>query len=181
MRGEGGNSFPMRTFTREHIYEASVEDVVLLWRDPEFLAAVGARFGGVGEAEVEPAGDRVLVTTRRQLPLDKVPSFVRRFIADGTLRQVDDWPAEPEPPVAGRWTVHGSMPATMSGTQTVRAEGAGCVVAVEGSIEVSAPLIAGRIEELISREIVKLIGVQQEFAAEWLAGRRPKADAAGGG
>lgn len=171
----------MRTFTREHGYEASVEDVVLLWRDPEFLTAVGARFGGVGEPVVEQVGDRVVVTTRRQLPLDKIPSFVRRFISDGTLQQVDDWPAEPVPPVDGRWTVSGAMPATMGGTQTVRAEGPGCVVTVEGSVDVSAPLIAGRIEELISREIVKLIGVQQDFAADWLAGRRPQADASAGG
>lgn len=161
----------MRTFSREHAYEAPAADVVLLWRDPEFLVAVGQRFGGVGSPEIAPDGDRVVVTTRRELPLDKIPSFVRRFVQSGTLEQRDDWPADPSAPVEGTWTVTGKMPATMSGSQTVRADGDGCVVRIEGSINVSAPLVAGKIEDLISREITKLIGAQQEFAEQWLAGR----------
>jgi uncharacterized protein DUF2505 len=166
----------MRSFTREHSYPVPAADVVLLWRDPEFLAAVAAKFGGVGAAEIEEVGDRVVVTTRRELPVDKVPSFVRRFIQSGLLEQRDDWPADPTPPADGDWVVSGKMPATMSGRQSVRVDGAGCSVTVQGSVDVSAPLVAGKIEELIAREITKLIGAQQEFAAEWLAGRAKRAD-----
>jgi hypothetical protein len=161
----------MRTFTREHRYDAPAADVVRLWRDPEFLAAVGERFGGVGVAQIEEDGDRVVVVTRRELPMDKLPSFVRRFIQSGTLEQRDVWPREPAPPIAGEWVVTGKMPATMSGQQTVESAGDGCSVTVTGSVDVSAPLVAGKIEELISKEITKLIGVQQEFAGEWLATR----------
>ena len=58
------------------------------------------------------------------------------------------------------------MPATMSGPAVGRAaRGAAACVTVEGSIDVSAPLVAGKIEDLISREITKLIAAQQEFAS----------------
>lgn len=167
----------MRPFSSHHDYATDPAELVRLWSDPEFLAAVGRRFGGVGEAEVNRVGAEVEVVTRRQLPLDKIPSFVRRFIADGTLQQTDVWPAEPEAGTRsdGAWRVEGKMPATMSGTQTVEPTDDGCRVEVRGSVDVSAPLVAGKIEDLISREIVKLIGVQQAFAAEWLAGKRPSA------
>ena len=165
----------MRSFTREHVYAAPVKDLVLLWRDPEFLAAVGAKFGGIGTPRIDQAGDTVVVTTQRELPLDKLPSFVRRFVGSGILEQRDEWPADPVPPVRGHWTVSGKMPATMSGQQSVRSEGDGCAVTVEGSVDVSAPLVAGKIEDLISREITKLIGAQQEFAEQWLAGRASSA------
>ena len=173
----------MRSFTREHSYAAPAADVLLLWRDPEFLAAVGAKFGGVGTAEIEQVGDRVRVTTRRELPMDKLPSFVRRFIQSGLLEQRDDWPADPTPPadggpIEGAWEVSGKMPATMSGRQSIEVGGDGCVVTVAGSVNVSAPLVAGKIEELISREITKLIGAQQQFVADWLAGRAKQADPA---
>ena len=163
----------MRSFSREQSYDAPAATVLALWRDPAFLTALGERFGGVGTPEVEDDGVRVRVVTRRELPVDKVPSFVRRFISSSTLEQTDDWPKEPEPPIEGRWEVRGTMPATMSGTHAVHPEGDRCRVLVEGAISVSAPLIGGKAEELISREILKLIGAQQEFAAAWLAGERP--------
>jgi hypothetical protein len=115
----------------------------------------------------------VLVHTRRQLPLDKLPGFVRRFIASGLLEQTDDWPREATPPIRGSWTVSGAMPATMTGQHAVRADGDGCVVSVHGSVTVNAPLISGKVEDLVVREIGKLITLQQDFAAEWLAGKRP--------
>ncbi|MDQ1633084.1 MAG: hypothetical protein QOC80_3056 [Frankiaceae bacterium] len=167
----------MRSFTSQYDYATQPAELVRLWCDPEFLAAVGHRFGGVGEPEITRAGTEMHVVTRRQLPLDKIPSFVRRFIADGTLQQTDVWPAEPGDgtPVTGAWTVEGSMPAKMSGTQTVEPTATGCRIEVKGTVDVSAPLVAGKIEDLISREITKLIGVQQAFAAQWLAGERPAA------
>jgi hypothetical protein len=165
----------MRPFSSHYDYATDPAEVVRLWCDPEFLAAVGRQFGGVGDAEVTHEGTEVQVVTRRQLPLDKIPSFVRRFIADGTLQQTDVWPAEPTAGtrVDGAWRVEGKMPATMSGTQAVEPTDAGCRVEVKGTVDVSAPLVAGKIEDMISREIVKLIGVQQAFAARWLAGERP--------
>jgi hypothetical protein len=166
----------VRTFSRSHAYAADPADVVLLWRDPAFLRAVNTRFGGVGDPVIDAAGDRVAVTTQRRLPVDKIPSFVRRFIGGSTLEQTDDWPADPAAagdPVEGTWTVRGRMPATMTGRQRVRRTAEGCEVEVTGEIDVSAPLVAGRIEGLVVEQITKLIGAQQEFAGRWLAGERP--------
>lgn len=165
----------MREFASEHSYPEPPSALLALWRDPDFLRAIGARFGGVGEPQIEEQGDRVLVRTKRAIPVDKVPGFVRRFLANGMLEQVDDWPRNPDPPIRGTWTVSGSMPATMSGSHEVRAEGDGSVVVVRGTVKVNAPLIGGRAEDLTVREISKLIARQQEFAASWLSGDRPAA------
>src|SRR3954468_1943762 len=113
----------MRTFSQEHSYDAPPATLLALWQDPGFLAAASAKFGGIGTPTVEEAGDRTLVLSERQLPLDKVPSFLRRFVGTGTLQQVDDWPraaAPGEPPpdpstIEGTWQVTAKMPATMSG------------------------------------------------------------------
>jgi hypothetical protein len=158
----------MRRFSREQSYDAPAAALLELWRDPAFLAALGERFGGVGTPVISEVGDRVRVTTQRKLPLDKVPSLVRRFVGSGTLEQTDDWPKEALPPIEGSFEVRGTMPATMTGTQAIRPEGDGCRVTVEGTVSVSVPVVAGRAEELIVREITKLIGAQQEFAAAWL-------------
>jgi hypothetical protein len=162
----------MRTFTREHDYAAPPAVLLALWRDPEFLHAVGQRFGGVGTPAVEEDGDEVRIRTERELPVDKVPSFLRRFVGSGTLHQTDVWPREPVEPIEGTWSVSGKMPATMSGRQSVTSDGEGCRVRVEGTVSVSAPIIGGKAEDLVAQQITKLIAAQQEFAAEWLAGKR---------
>ncbi len=172
----------MRTFSREHSYDAPPSTLLALWQDPGFLAAASAKFGGVGAPTVEDAGGRVLVRSERQLPVDKVPSFLRRFVGSGTLQQVDDWPRDAAPAggasdsgaIEGTWQVSGRMPATMSGRQWIVAEGQGCRVSVEGTVSVSAPLVGGKAEEMVAREITKLIAAQQQFAADWLAGLAPE-------
>jgi hypothetical protein len=168
-----GRTNGVREFSSDHSYPQPPSALLALWRDPEFLAAVNTRFGGVGEPRVEEAGDRVLVHTRRQLPLDKLPGFVRRFVSSGLLEQTDDWPREAVPPIEGTWSVSGKMPATMAGSHAVRPDGDGCLVSVHGSVTVNAPLISGKVEDLVVREIDKLIHLQQDFAADWLAGKLP--------
>jgi hypothetical protein len=172
----------VRTFSCEAGYPNPPSTLLALWRDPDFLAALGARFGGVGQPRVEQDGDRVLVHTQRKLPLDKVPGFLRRFISSGLLEQVDDWPSEAGPtdgPIEGAWTVTGKMPATMSGRHSIRSDGNGCVVEVHGDVKVNVPLVAGKAEDLIANQITTLIQRQQEFAADWLAGKVSQEDAGG--
>jgi hypothetical protein len=168
-----GQTDQVRTFSSEHGYPQPPSALLALWRDPAFLDAVGARFGGAGTPRVEESGDRVIVHSQRAIPMDKIPGFLRRFVKGGLLQQTDDWPRDADPPIEGTWTVTGSMPATMGGRHEVRESDGGCLVRVTGEVKVNAPLIGGRAEDLVAREITKLLASQQEFAAKWLAGERP--------
>jgi hypothetical protein len=163
----------MREFSVEHAYAVAPPVLQQLWRDHAFLSEVGRRFGGVGEPTVTEDGEDVVVRSQRQLPLDKLPGFLHRFVGSGALEQRDVWPREiaaPDEKVEGRWSVSGEgMPAEMSGTQLVEPTSTGCVVRVQGQVKVHARLIAGRAEAIVVQQITKLIGRQQEFAQEWLA------------
>ena len=77
----------------------------------------------------------------------------------------------PEPPVEGSWTVSGQDAGDDVGASR-RSEPTATAARSRstGTVDVSAPLVAGKIEDLISREITKLIGAQQDFAAA-VAGR----------
>ena len=161
----------MRQFEAERSYDVAPERLVLLWRDLAFLRAVDARYGGVAEPEISEDAGRVVVRRQRELPVDRLPGFVRRLMSGSTIMQVDSWPVEPSGErIDGEWRVEGrGIPATMSGTQRVTATGAGCRCSVIGSIGVSAPLIGGSIEEIAVREVRTLIGKEQDLAAQWLA------------
>src|SRR4051794_41917983 len=109
-RGRSGQEGQVREFASEHSYPEPPSALLALWRDPEFLAALGAPFGGVGEPQIEERGDRVLVRTKRAIPVGKGPGFVRRFLAKGVLEQVDDWARDPHPPIPGPGTGARALP-----------------------------------------------------------------------
>ena len=164
----------MREFAAERTYDVPVRRLVLLWRDPEFLAAVGARYGGTTEPEIAEQGDRVVVRRGRELPLEHLPSFLRRVMSGSTIIQADSWPLDPVgESVEGEWSVEGhGIPAKMAGTQRVVASGEGCRCLVSGRVSASVPLVGGRAEELVCREVTKLIAKEQDLAAQWLADHR---------
>ncbi len=161
----------MREFAVEHTYEVSVRRLVLLWRDPAFLTAVGSRYGGTAAPEIIEQGERVVVRRRRELPMERLPGFVRRVMSGSTIVQSDSWPLDlASDTVEGEWSVEGhGIPARMAGTQRVAAAGEGCRCLVSGTVMASVPLVGGRAEELVAREVCKLIAREQDLAAQWLA------------
>ena len=69
--------------------------------DPDYLAARHERFGGVGAPSAERSNPDVVITTVRQLPMDKIPGAIKGLVGDGKITQVDpnvrtDPPRKPE-------------------------------------------------------------------------------------
>jgi hypothetical protein len=111
------------------------------------------------------------VTTRRTLPTDQVPDFVRTFVgATVTVSQVDDWgPPSADGGRDGTTVVEiAGAPVRMTGTLRLVAEGDGAVQYVDGDVKASVPLIGGKIEKAVLPAIEGAIRVEQRVSTAWL-------------
>jgi hypothetical protein len=137
--------------------------------DPDYLAALGERFAGVGDAEVEAGDASVTVATRRQLPVEYVPAAARAFVGDGIVTQTDLWSLETDDPVDGSWTATlNGAPANMGGGYTIEGTTDGCRLTVTAQVKVKIPLLGGKIESEIRRYLESLVTRQMTFTQEWL-------------
>jgi hypothetical protein len=152
-----------------HDYRAPVAVVRATLVDPAFLNEVAARYGGLGTPEVVVDSRQILVTTRRQIPLDKVPSAARGLVGDGVVTQVDTWPEAAAEPATGSWhaTLAGA-PVTLAGDYLLEPAAGGCRYTVTGDVQVKVPLIGGRIADQVRGYLTELVTKQLAFAEEWL-------------
>ena len=79
--------------------------------------------------------------------------------------------------IGGDGTVTGTGGATVSGvpgsitvTTALTPRGDGAKLQVNGKVEVSIPLIGGKLEQTIAEQVVKLLRREDEFVAQQLAG-----------
>lgn len=157
----------------EHTYPIAPRELFGVLVDPAFLKARAARFGGAGEPTVEHDAGVVVVTTPRQLPLERVPGSARRLVGDGRVEQVDRWEQIDDDQVSGEWsTMVGRAPITMRGThEIVPADGAGSAYTVTINVDVHVPVIGGRLSHEVEGHLENLVRTEQQFTAEWIAQR----------
>jgi hypothetical protein len=136
--------------------------------DPAFLAARSARYGGLGAPAVDHLDSGVHVRSLRQLPLDHVPSALRRFVGDGRVEQVDAWTEVTTDRVVGTWTIDsGRAPIDLHGTHEITADESGSSYVVTAHVRVTLPL-AGRLTRQVEAYLAQLVAAEQKFLAEWL-------------
>lgn len=157
-----------------HTHEYSVPPPQLLdaLSDPKYLAARNDRFAGVGEPTAETEGDTVVITSMRQLPMDKIPGIVKGMVGDGRITQVDTWTREPESDgaIAGSWRAElGTSPATIGGDYRIEANESGSSYSCTVDVSVKVPFIGGKIEEQVRGFLDRLIVKEQEFLADWVS------------
>lgn len=63
-------------------------------------------------------------------------------------------------------SVHGA-PAKISGDLTLRPDGIGSTMLVDGSVSVSVPLFGGRIEAAIAEQLKRLMVKEDDFTETW--------------
>jgi hypothetical protein len=137
--------------------------------DPDYLAALGERFAGEGEAEVETGDASISVISKRKIPVEYVPAVARGFVGDGIVTQTDLWSLDSTDPVDGSWTATlNSAPATMGGGYTIASTADGCLLTVTAEVKVKIPLVGGKIESEIRRYLESLVSRQMDFTHEWL-------------
>jgi hypothetical protein len=157
--------------THEHDYEVSPSELFATLSDEKYLLARHERFGGVGTPTSEQVDDSVVITTVRQLPMDKIPGAVKGLVGDGKITQVDTWSgiADDAGDLRGTWRADlGTSPAIIGGDYRIDPIDGGCRYVCSVNVKVKVPLIGGKIEEQVRGYLDKLITKEQEFLADWL-------------
>jgi hypothetical protein len=141
--------------------------------DQGFQEEVCRATGSVGtEVSVEQSADGATIRTSRELPTADFPDFVKKFVGDTVhVVRVDSWgPAAADGARDGTITVEiKGAPVRLTGTITLRADGAGTVEDVEGDLKASVPLVGGKIEKAVAPSIRGAVAKEQEVGARWLA------------
>jgi hypothetical protein len=166
--------------TAEISYAADATAVFEMLTQVEFQERKCAATGALShEVEVEEYDDgSAVIRTRRTMPTDQVPDFVRTFVGSALdVVQVDDWgPAGPDGARDGTAVVEiQGAPVRFAGSLTLRpaggggAGGAGTLETIDGDVKASVPLVGGRIEKALEPALRAAIKVEQREGTAWLA------------
>lgn len=112
----------------------------------------------------------VAVEMTQAIPAEHLPSIVTKIRpGDLEITRTEDWGRLEGDRATGTFTAHvAGMPGELTGTLTLAAEGSGSTVTLDGQIQVSLPLIGGKIESVIAERITELLQHEDEFTAGWL-------------
>src|SRR5215207_1684258 len=143
-------------------FPAPPDVVVTMLRDPDYVRLRAARTGGRDiTVDVRDEDDAVVITSERTLPTDRFPAIARRLVGDGLrIRQVDRW----RPAGDGSWVGESDVrplaaPAQVSGRITLTPTGSGSRQTVEGTVTASVPFVGGKLEQLMSAQVLKALQV----------------------
>ena len=154
-------------------YPASPDAVYAMLTDRVFLEQVCAATGALSSTvEVVEAGGGATVTTRRELPTDEVPDFVKRFVgATLSVLRVDRWDAAaPDGARTGTITVEiAGAPVRLTGTLSMRGSAGRTTQDVVADLKASVPLVGGKIEKAAEPAIRSGLSVEERLGKEWLA------------
>jgi Protein of unknown function (DUF2505) len=155
-------------------FPASPDEVVAMLRDPDYVRLRAARTGGSDiTVDVRDEGDAVVITSERTLPTDRFPAIARKLVGEGLrIRQVDRW----RPAGDGSWVGASEVravaaPARVSGRMAMTANGAGSRETVEATVTASVPFVGGKLEQLMTDQVLKALKTEERVAAQWLARR----------
>lgn len=158
-------------------YDADPTTVMVMLADPAFqrrkCEATGALSHSV-DVQGDPATGPVTITTRRTMPTDDIPDFVRRFVGNSLeLTQTDSWDAAaPDGSRAGTVVVEISgAPVRLRGEQEMTGRDGGTHQRVEGDLKASVPLVGGKVERAAEPAMRAAIRKEEEVGTAWLAGR----------
>jgi hypothetical protein len=132
------------------------------------LSELGGKDSSLQAHEVD--GDTARVALRQGVPVEFLPSVIRRFTGDDlVLDRAENWGPRP----GGGWradvevTVRG-LPGSIVGTQEVTDTAQGSELVLSGTTTVPVPMVGGRIEGTVAEQVTELLGFESEFTRRWL-------------
>lgn len=148
-------------------WPSDVETAWALLTSTDFVQHRATVLGDDGQVvSREPtAGGGLVLSVSRRLP-QGAPSPVQRFLpSDGRVRHTSEWSAAgPAGERQGRWRVEGhGVPADVTGTMRLAADGEGCRHVVEGTATVRIPVVAGKVERVLVELMEKLAAREAEL------------------
>ena len=149
--------------------DAGVEAAWAGLTGPAWPAALGAALRDDSRLvrRDETADGGVVLVVSRRLP-EGVPSALQRFLpGDGRVTQTDTWGPPVDGVRRGSWSVGWpGAPGRVAGETAVVPSGGGSRWTVDGAVEISVPLLGGRVEALLAPLLEKLAVRQGEVLRE---------------
>jgi len=149
-------------------YDAPLERVAAMLADPAFREEV-CRAQHVTEVDVDidATGETKTVRIDQWQPTAGVPSVAKKIVGDKTnIVQEEDWSSLSQ--AALRVTIPGK-PGDMSGTITLAEDGGTTTETVEMTIKVGIPLVAGKLETIISDLLLKALKAENRVGRDYLS------------
>ncbi|TQF68561.1 DUF2505 domain-containing protein [Rhodococcus spelaei] len=136
------------------------------WRDR--IAEVGGEGASLGHVTVGKGTVDVEMT--QSVPAAHLPAIVTKIRpGDLIITRTETWGPLDGTSAEGTFTARvDGVPATLSGTMSLAADGAGTALTLDGKVEVKLPLIGGKIESVIADQVTELLDNENEFTARWL-------------
>lgn len=160
-------------FTHGHEFAASLDRVVAMFADPEFVAKRSVVPGVEGnESWVDGTPeDGFTVSIRRVVPSETIPSEFRSFVGrELHVRYSEVWEPATAEDMVGTFAVEiVGAPGHAAGALGLTAHGEQTEFLATGEVKVAIPLFGGMVERAVADAVIK--GLAQELAAAdaWLA------------
>lgn len=155
-------------------YPSAADAVFGVLTDREFLEARLARIGGPGAGLVEHSAtpESARMVFLQGVSRDYLPAPVRRLLpGDLRIERTETWrlvaPGRYAGEIGGRVK---DAPGQVAGTLALTGDTGSSEYRLDATAKVNVPLVGGKVEELISEHLNKLIDRESRFAQEWLVG-----------
>ena len=157
-------------------YEADPATVYEMISDLKFQERKFANTGSVSyEVTLDAHEDGgITVTSRRELPTDRVPDFLRSFVGSTVkVQQVEEWGAAEADGVRNGNLIAdlSGMPVRFTARLSLVTSDAGTLEIVQGDLKASVPLIGGKVEKAVEPAIKAAVAAEQRTGRDWLTGR----------
>jgi Protein of unknown function (DUF2505) len=154
-------------------YAADPDHVFAMLTTVEFQERKCARTGALNSyVEVSQHDDQTVILTKRTLPTDSFPEFVRNLVGQVVLViQTDTWgPRQADGSREGVILVDiEGAPLHLKGTLALHPGGSGTSEKIDGELKASVPLISSRIEKAAAPAVESAIRSEREIGHAWLA------------
>jgi hypothetical protein len=142
--------------------------------DPTYLRNRLSTLGGMNASLLEHVvhGEKVNLRLRHGVPASELPSAVRAFLkGDLVIERTEEWDRNGDGGWLGRVQAGiPGVPGHIKGAMRLSDEPAGgCTMLMRGEVAVNIPFVGGKVEEVVSGQIAKLLSREFEHTTEWLA------------
>ena len=149
-------------------YRRPASEVYQTLLDADYLRARLTKLGGSQAELIEHADDGELarIHMRHGIEARHLPSAVRAALGgDLVIDRIEQWRG----PMRGtaKVTVPRTPAELTANLRLVDVED-GCEHSMEGSVSVSIPLVGGKVEDTIVRQVRDLLDAEREFTEQWL-------------
>jgi hypothetical protein len=162
-------------FHDEHTFDAPIDDVWAMFRDPQSHLR---KFEGMGHRDIEVLessadDDSFHLVIRRVVDVD-LPGFARRVLKPtNTVTTTDDWRRLPDGSCAGTQQVDtAGAPVRISASTTLTPAGERTTYGVDVHVEVKVPLIGGKLADWAKGMVRDQLDAEFAAGDAWLAEHR---------